>query len=111
MPYFSSYLIEIYKSHIIIFNQMISAPSGCTRHHDEVFISPQREEEMRMIQCEAPPRASKRIIQKLLHPTPTFDYSCHGRNWIISDKVTPYANMTHAARTPVTDSDRVKIRH
>jgi hypothetical protein len=42
---------------------------------------------MRMIQCEAPPRASKRIIQKLLHPTQTFDYSCHGRNWIISDKV------------------------
>ena len=87
MPYFSSYLIEVYKSYIIIFYQMISTPCGCTRHQEEPVFSPQREEEMRMIQCEAPPLASKRIIQKLLHPTQTFDYSCHGRNWIISEKV------------------------
>ena len=84
---------------------MISAPCECTRHQEDFVPSSLQEEEMRMIQCEVPPRAPRRIIQKLLHPTQTFDYSCHGRNWIISEKVRAMLTQHVTAWASVANSD------
>ena len=81
---------------------MQSTPCECCRLAGD-DLSSQTPTEMRMIVYDQPPKRPKRIIEKLLHPNQTFDYSCHGRNWIISDKVHLILS-NRSGRSAITDS-------